>query len=387
MKHDRQIELLRRLEGRDPLSAWPLAERTMLNKASAYVDPARFEDERRVLFRRRPQMVGLSSELPDAGSQMTVDLGGVPALIVRQSDGTLRGFVNACRHRGAPVHAPDGAARPRISCPYHGWVYDLNGALLARPYAEEAFADRPKAECGLLPVFVAEGYGLVFAQAEGGEGLTADTALEGAQVELADYGLESFQLVESRENTWDFNWKLVLDTFTESYHIRSLHKNSIAPTYSSEVSICDAYGSHPRMIGLLKSVFEEIKKPSTDDWRFLPHTTTQYLFMPSGLITYQRDHIELWRMTPLAVDKTLVRTSLYAAEAPQTDKARTYWRKNLDLLLQVTGTEDFPLMARIHQGLKSGALPELIYGRNEPALIHLHASINAALAAAGCAIA
>jgi phenylpropionate dioxygenase-like ring-hydroxylating dioxygenase large terminal subunit len=384
MKHERQVELLRRLEGRDPLQAWPLAERSMRNRASVYVDPSRFEDERRVLFRRRPQMVGLSCEIPDAGSQMTADLGGVPALIVRQRDGSLKGFVNACRHRGSPVNARDGAARPRISCPYHGWVYDLDGALLARPYAEDAFADEPKVKCGLLPISVAEGYGLVFAQAEAGEGLTADSALEGAQIEIAEYRLEAFHLVEARENTWDFNWKLVLDTFSESYHIRSLHKNSIAPTYSSEISICDAFGSHPRMIGLLKSVFEEIKKPSPEEWRLLPHATTQYLFMPSGLITYQRDHIELWRITPLAVDKTLVRTSLYAAEPPASEKARAYWTRNLDLLLQVTGTEDFPLMARIHQGLKAGALPELIYGRNEPALIHLHTSINAALAAAGC---
>ena len=138
------------------------------------------------------------------------------------------------------------------------------------------------------------------------------------------------------------------------------------------------------MIGLLKSVVEEVQKPSEADWTFLPHTTTQYLFMPSGLITYQRDHIELWRVTPLSVDRTLVRTSLYAAEAPTTDKARGYWKKNFDLLLGVTGTEDFPLMKQIHHTLKSGAVDELIYGRNEPALAHLHTSINAALTAAGC---
>src|SRR5665213_775484 len=89
--------------------------------------------------------------------------------------------------------------------------------------------------------------------------MTADTALAGAEAEIEAYGLEDFVLVEARENTWDFNWKLVLDTFTESYHIRALHKNSIAPTYLSEVSICDAFGPHPRMIGLLKSVLTEIE--------------------------------------------------------------------------------------------------------------------------------
>jgi len=384
MRHERQVELLRRLEGRDPLTAWPLAPHTMRNPASAYVDPERFEDERRTLFRRRPQMLCLSSDCAAPGARFTAELGGVPVVVVRQTDGSLRGFVNACRHRGAPVASASDGALPRITCPYHGWVYDLDGSLTARPYAEEAFDDAPKADCGLRPIFVAEGHGLVFAQVENGEGLTADGALQGAQVELADYGLEDFVLVETRENTWDFNWKLILDTFCESYHIRALHKNSIAATYLCDVSICDVFGPHPRMIGLLKSVFDEIKKPSEADWNFLPHTTTQYIFMPSGLICYQRDHVEFWRVTPLSVDRTLVTTSLYAAEAPATDKARAYWKKNLDLLLQVTGTEDFTLMTRIHRNMKSGAVGELVYGRNEPALIHLHASINAALAADGC---
>src|ERR1700761_5698822 len=184
MKHERQVELLRRLKGLDLHTPWPLAGRTHRNPASAYVDPARFEAEKRVLFRRRPQMLGLSCELAQPGEQMTANLGGVPILIVRQADGSLKGFVNACRHRGAPVASADGAARPRISCPYHGWVYDLDGSLVARPYAEVAFADAPKADCGLKSVFVAEGYGLIFAQAEGGEGLTADTALAGAEAEI-----------------------------------------------------------------------------------------------------------------------------------------------------------------------------------------------------------
>ena len=205
----------------------------------------------------------------------------------------------------------------------------------------------------------------------------------GAEVEIGPYGLERYVQVGSRESAFDFNWKLVLDTFTESYHIRSLHKDSIASTYLSEVSICDAFGPHPRMIGLLKSVFTEIEKPSEADWNFLPHTTTQYIFMPSGLITYQRDHIELWRVTPLAVGRTQVKVSLYAPQAPQTDKALGYWTKNLDMLWGVTTREDFPLMAQIHQNLASGAMAEVVYGRNEPALIHLHASINQALANAG----
>src|SRR5271154_6814408 len=113
MRHERQIELLRRLADLDPYEPWPLAPHSVRNPASAYADPARFEDERRVLFRRHPQMIGLSSECAEPGSYVTADLGGLPALIVRQADGSLRGFVNACRHRGAPIATGEGR-RPRL---------------------------------------------------------------------------------------------------------------------------------------------------------------------------------------------------------------------------------------------------------------------------------
>lgn len=378
MTPERQQALLRRLENADRSASWPLAEASYRNPALSYTDPVRFERERTVLFRQRPQLLGLSREIAQPGAYLTADLGGVPVLVVRQADGSLKGFVNACRHRGAPIAEANGKPRLRFSCPYHGWVYDADGALVARPYAEDAFGDVPAKDCALKPVAVAEGYGLVFAQAEGGEGLTAESALCGAEEEIAGYGLGSYTLIEGREREWPINWKLVLDTFCEAYHIRALHKATIAPDYLSDLSLFDSYGPHPRMIGLLKTVLQELDKPDGER-RLLPYATAQCIFMPSGLITYQRDHIELWRVTPLAVDRTLVRTSLYAPTTPQSEKQWAYWRKNLDALLGVTGTEDFPLMMKIQQTLASGALPELIYGRNEPALIHLHRSIDRAL--------
>jgi phenylpropionate dioxygenase-like ring-hydroxylating dioxygenase large terminal subunit len=376
MRHERQVELLSRLKGRDPLEAWPLDQSTYRNPARNYVDPERFERERERLFKRRALMLGLSCELDRPGARMTAMAGGVPIVVVRQNDGSLKGLINACRHRAAPVVLPGEDPTPRLSCRYHGWVYDLDGSLVARPYAEEAFADAPKADCGLKAIPVAEKHGLIFARLEG-DPIDVDAELCGAQEEIGPYGLENYALVEAREQVCDFNWKLILDTFCESYHIRALHKDSIAPSYLSEMSICDAFGPHPRMIGLLKSVLTEIEKPDTADWNFLPHTTAQLIFMPSGLITYQRDHVELWRVEPLAVDKTFVRTTLYAPEAPATDKARAYWKKNMDLLIGVTGQEDFTMMRQIHLSMAAGSTEELIYGRNEPALIHLHRSINA----------
>jgi hypothetical protein len=128
-------------------------------------------------------------------------------------------------------------------------------------------------------------------------------------------------------------------------------------------------------------VAEELARPLGAESRLLPHGTTQYLLMPNAVLCHQIDHVELWRVTPLAVDRTRVATSLFAPRAPESDKERAYWVKNLDVLLRVTYAEDFPAMARIHENLASGAVPEVVYGKMEPALVHFHESVNALLAA------
>jgi phenylpropionate dioxygenase-like ring-hydroxylating dioxygenase large terminal subunit len=276
---------------------------------------------------------------------------------------------------------PCGDGLRAITCPYHNWTYGLDGALKSFPGASPGFDDIDKATTGMIEVPSAEGYGLVFARAvAGGEPFGVDEALHGAQEELADYGLASYVPIESRSREWATNWKLIMDTFTEPYHIPWLHKDTIAPYYLFDRWIYDSYGPHPRFIGTRKSVFEEFDKASEDEWSLLPHGTIQYLLVPNAVLTHQIDHFELWRLTPLSPGRTLVTTSIYAPTEPATDQARRYFVRNLEVLLQVTETEDFPMQEQTQANLESAALPEVIYGKMEPALAHYHTAINKALA-------
>jgi phenylpropionate dioxygenase-like ring-hydroxylating dioxygenase large terminal subunit len=323
MDREREAELLARLADPAAERPGPLGPHSMRNPAAAYTCAERFARERSSLFRRLPNLLGLSSECARPGEFLTGDLGGVPVVAVRQADGTLRAFVNACRHRGAPLADGCGAfARASIACPYHGWTYELDGRLRARPGAEPGFDDVAKPELALRPVAVHEQHGLIFARAEGAAPFDVDAALQGMQQELAAYGL----------------------------------------------------------IGVRKSVAAELAKPPGEERRLLPHATTQYLLLPNAVLCHQIDHVELWRVTPLAVDRTRVATSLFAPRPPESEKQRAYWVKNLDVLLGVTNAEDFPMMRSIQQNLASGAVPEVVYGRMEPALVHFHTSVNAALA-------
>lgn len=382
MRHERQVELLRRLQGVDAPRPGPLGPTSMHNPAGAYTSPERFAAELRVLFGTQPALVALSCELREPGSYVTLPVGDVPLAVVRQPDGSVRGFVNICRHRGAPVlDAVAGSGLRSIRCPYHAWTYGLDGCLRAFPGAEPGFDDVDKATHGLIEVPVAEDLGLVFAIADASaQPFTVADALHGAGAEIVDFAMADYTHVDTREHEWHVNWKLVMDTFTEPYHIPWLHKDSIAPYYLFDRWIHDAYGPHQRFIGCRRSVLEEIAKPSEDDWDLLPHATLQYLLVPNAVLTHQLDHLEVWRLVPVAPDRTIVRTSVYSP--PGTTRPASYFVKNLDVLLGVTNTEDFPMQERVQRNLASGALAEVVYGKMEPALVGYHQAIGDVLARA-----
>ena len=381
MRHEREVELLERVAASGEHQIGLFGSRSHVQHASDYTDHDRFVAERDVLFRRGPVLMGLTAECAAPGDYLTTSFGGIPIAVIRQEDGSLRAFVNVCRHRGAPLLEGSGSGLRRLDCGWHAWSYRTDGSLHSRPMSDGAFDD-VTLDCDLHQRSVAEKHGLVFVRPSSNAPIDVDAHLHGAQDDLGAFALEHCVHVDSRTNTWKANWKLVLDTFTESYHIRTLHRDSIAPYFTSGCTIFEPYGPHLLNIGFRKSLLGELSKPPGEQ-RMKPHGTMQYFLVPNAMLCYQVDHIELWRLEPLDEGTTRVTTSVFAESGPMTEKADRYLRKNLDVLLDVTGREDFPLCERVQANLASGALPEVVYGRIEPALVHFHRSIDAALVAGG----
>ena len=381
MRHERQVELLRRVARAGDHLAGLHAEASRTNPASAYTDPDRFAREMATLFRGGPVFFGLGADVPEPGSWSARRVDGMPIVVARQQDGSLSAFVNACRHRGAPLVEPAGTGDGlrAFVCPYHSWTYELSGELRARPLSAGAFDDVSQG-CDLIRRPVAERHGLIFVRAEGDEPIDVDEVLSGAEDDLGAFALDGYELVESRTNEWAMNWKLFFDTFSESYHIRTLHKGSISPYFNSDCVIFDAFGRNLLSVGLRADVRDELDKPEAE-WSLLPYGTIQYFLVPSGLVVHQLDHLEVWVVEPLSVGRTRTSTSVYAPRDPEVVRDRAHYVKNLDLLLDVTGAEDFALMEEIQRSLASGALPELVYGRIEPPLIHFHDQIDRAVGA------
>ncbi|MDB5713540.1 MAG: hypothetical protein JWO15_937 [Sphingomonadales bacterium] len=380
MDRAQEIALVERFEAPRPAERFSYAPASMRNPAAHYTDPDRFEDEMAALFRAKPLFVGLSVECREPGAHLVRVLGGVPIAVVRQRDGSLRALVNMCRHRGASLFTGDGkGSSGRIVCPYHAWTYDMDGQLLNRPNSYGAFDDVSDA-CNLMQRAVAEKHGMIYVHPTSGNAFDVDEQLHGTEREFHGYGIETAHPIETRVSTWKMNWKLLLDAFLEPYHVPHLHQKTINPVFLPH-QFFDSFGPLPRVIGLRRSVEAQTSTEPREAWKLFPHAAALYVLLPNALMTYQGDHLETWRIEPIDVETTRAYTTVFAPEPPASDKARNYWLRNLDVLCDVSFNEDFPMQEQIHRNLKSGALKDVFYGRIEPALVHYHTSVNAAVEA------
>ncbi|MBM3540950.1 MAG: aromatic ring-hydroxylating dioxygenase subunit alpha [Alphaproteobacteria bacterium] len=184
------------------------------------------------IFRKTWNFVGRADEIPNPGDYMTLDICGEPIIVLRDKDGTLRAFANTCRHRGAKIVEGKGNCRG-LSCPYHGWVYALNGDLIGTAGMEQTKAfDRSKYSLPALRVDSWAGF-LFVNMGEGGPSLKQH--LGDLPTELAPYRFEDYVTVGRQE--WDLkcNWKIFLENAMEEYHTPIVHRKSIGAQSMTEI--------------------------------------------------------------------------------------------------------------------------------------------------------
>ena len=184
-----------------------------------YADAAHHQLELEKVFRRHWVAVAAEADVATAGTYLSVLVGGVtPVLLVRDEARTLRGFLNVCRHRSAPVAEGSGRCHA-LSCPYHGWVYRLDGSLAkCQGVGEPAGFERDA--YGLFPVQTTTFAGFVLVNLDPAAApFDPGTLVAG----LAAYPLAELQRAERR--TWEHacNWKVLLENYSENYHTPFIH--------------------------------------------------------------------------------------------------------------------------------------------------------------------
>lgn len=172
------------------------------------------------------QIAGRVEEIPEPGDWKVHKIRDQSFVLVRGKDGQVRGFVNACRHRGNRLCEGRGNSA-RFTCRYHNWTYGLDGKALAIASGDfDSSLDdfvAPKQELGLLSVSVESFAGFIFLNPNR-EAAPLASFLGGAQEVLAAYHMDQWVAVgiNVREEM-ACNWKVVMDAFGESYHIQGVH--------------------------------------------------------------------------------------------------------------------------------------------------------------------
>lgn len=348
-----------------------LAEEVMQNPVEAYTDPERYAREREIIFKTLPLGLALSLELPEPGSYKAMTVLETPLLIVRGEDGTVRAFLNVCRHRGARLK-PDGCDQARVfSCPYHAWVYDTTGALIGC-YGEDTFGDINHADYGLTGLPCAERCGVIWVVLDPRGVLDIDEWLGDFAAELDTLKLSEWHLHEQRELPGP-GWKVTIDGYLEVYHHNQLHGQTVGQMTVGNLLVLDTYGPHQRLTFGRKTLGSLAGQPK-EDWQPDEHVRLIHSCFPnlsiSGILG---DHCLVSQIFPGPnPDSTITVQSVLAAEKPVTDQEKKQTETFSEMVLTAVRDEDYPVGFGIQAAIHSGANKHFVYGRNEAAVQNYH---------------
>ena len=184
-----------------------------------YTDPDIYELETEKIVCRNWILAGHESELPNPGDFKVLKVANESAIIIRAKDGMINAFANVCRHRGSLICLDSKGNKQKLTCPYHGWMYDIEGNLIAARNMPEEF---DKATHGLHKVSVDVIHGLLVVCFS-----DLPPSLDGAKRDLAEpmamFGFENLKVAAHKDYDIAANWKLSIENYQECYHCATAH--------------------------------------------------------------------------------------------------------------------------------------------------------------------
>ncbi|CAN5612327.1 aromatic ring-hydroxylating dioxygenase subunit alpha [soil metagenome] len=283
--------------------------------ARAYHEPAILAWERANILRRDWVMVGREEDVADPGTYILAELVGDQLIIVRGRDRVLRAFHNVCRHRGTAVAEEPRGKVVRFQCPYHAWIYDLDGTLIRAKHTDD------------LDDFSFEAYGLASVGLETWQGfvlLNLDPDAAPLRAQLGDlvqhwsrFDFTTLRSAKRIEYDVAANWKFIAENYSECYHCPGIHPqlNRLTPydlggdfdpdgawqggwmelaDGAETMALDDGHGSRdgrPPMSGI-----------TPHDERCVYY----YLLWPTTFLSVHPDYLLVHRLVPTAPDRTTV---------------------------------------------------------------------------------
>jgi len=373
-----------------------------------YVSAEYFHDEIRAVFAPSWMLACLESDIPLPGDYIVKSVPALKAsiLIVRGQDGAIRGFHNACRHRGNQlVHsACRGHADKGFVCGFHSWTFGLDGRCMGVT-DRSRFFDLDRGSLSLTPVSVETVNHLVF-YCPGGQARQSLAAYLGTMGDVLS-GCEFDGLVLRAEwsVTIDANWKVFQDAFMEGYHVGTVHKRTAPSLYNgADNPFCRH--KYAKLHGLHRQSTVPLNpnatlSPTEVMTRQMMATAARtggarmrhkglnlgkvpnYAFdingiYPNTLIDPTNSGLFTMEFVPVSVNRTNYVVRFYMSEA-KTWSERIAQEFLGTIQLREALMEDLSTMEATQRGLESGALKNIIFSDQEILLRHSHHVVDSAV--------
>ena len=349
----------------------PVALRSHSINTRCYTEAKFLDIEREQIFQRSWQFLCHEEKLRQPGDYVCANVDGRSVVGIRNRSGELAAFYNVCKHRGHELLADEGNIK-RITCPYHAWTYDLDGALVTAPRAEYLENFEQKSIC-LDQIQIEIFCHLVFVNLDPA---AAPLALQsgGLASEIMQYAPDLAALTFAHRLTYRIkaNWKSVVDNFLECYHCPVAHKgfSSMIDMGSYKVTTQGIYSSHMAKARPGKNSAYDLADATVTDhavWFLWPNLT---------LMRYPgRGNFMVWRFYPISATETWEEFDFFFESAEPNDSEKEAIRF-IDEVLQ---PEDISLVESVQRGMNTPAFNSGRYmvdiegsGASEHAVHHFH---------------
>jgi phenylpropionate dioxygenase-like ring-hydroxylating dioxygenase large terminal subunit len=340
-------------------------------RSDAYTDAKWAAADLDAIFGRTWQWVCHVEKLREPGSYVAATVAGMPIAVVRDHEGVLRAFYNVCKHRAHQLLSGSGTTGS-IACPYHAWVYSLDGQLKGARRADrmETF---DKSEICLERVQVEVFGGFAYVNLDPGARPLGEQASDLA-VEIERWAPDVARLTHARRLTYEVasNWKNVIDNFLECYHCHIAHPEfvDLVDMNTYEVKTHGIWSSHFAEAGKHENTAYDVSGATVSDhavWWLWPNTC---------LLRYPgRGNFMVFQIRPDGIDRTLETWDFYL-ETPEPNAAEVESIRYIDEVLQ---QQDIGLVESVQRGMSTPAFTQgrIVYdpagsGLSEHGVHHFH---------------
>ncbi|MEU8664113.1 aromatic ring-hydroxylating oxygenase subunit alpha [Actinoplanes philippinensis] len=349
----------------------PDPARSMSLRAAAYTEPRWAEVDQRAVFARTWQWICHVEKLRAPGSYVAATVAGSPIAVVRDRSGELRAFYNVCKHRAHELLSGSGTTGT-IVCPYHAWVYDLDGSL-RRARQTDRMPGFDRAEICLDRIAAEEFGGFVYVNLDGSAAPLAQQAPD-LLAEIERWAPDVGRLTFAKRLTYDVksNWKNVIDNFLECYHCHIAHREFVA--------LVDMDTYEVRTHGIWSSHFAEAGKSENPAYDVSGASVTQHavwwLWPNTCLLRYPgRGNFMVFQVIPDGPDRTL-ETWDFFFETAELEDAEAEAVSYIDDVLQ---QQDIAIVESVQRGMRTPAFDQgrIVYdpegsGLSEHGVHHFH---------------